>query len=143
MLHSRCTRVVRVRVCSIGALIEKHSTRDTRHTRFHLHVFLLYLPRLPLCPKYIAHHGSRVTGVLTAHGPQASVILCLGCALLRDYCALHVFVFGVVFGLWLLLRTPPGAFHSKRLNLQFGNERGGRSVLLDSRTCVSRESWPT
>ena len=38
------------------------------------------------------------------------------------------------------IERPPGVPFQK---IQFGNERGGRSVLFDSRSCVSRESWPT
>ena len=52
----------------------------------------------------------------------------------------------ILFSSWykakrlLIFERPRGVPFQK---IQFGNERGGRSVLFDSRSCVSRESWPT
>ena len=39
-----------------------------------------------------------------------------------------------------ILLNAPRAFHSKRFNLEMN--AGGVLFFQDSRTCVSRESWP-
>ena len=52
----------------------------------------------------------------------------------------------ILFSSWykakrLLIFEPPGAFHSKRFNLEM-NAGGVLFFQDDSRSCVSRESWP-